>query len=776
MNRIFFILIISAICLKAFSQQPATIDKKDFTAFDNQPLQEKIFAHTDKDFYLAGEILWFKLYNVSADSLKPLNLSNVAYVEILNAQQKPVLQATVSLNNSSGNGSFYLTSALTSGNYIFRAYTNWMKNFGTDLYFQKIITVVNTLTPVTKFTDKDSTNYEIGFFPEGGNLVANIESKVGFKATDKYGNGINCSGNIVDENNRSMVSFSTLKFGMGSFYFKSEKNHTYSAVININNKIITKQLPAVNGKGYVMQVLNDEPGKFKVSVQSNEGVQKPVYLVAYNGNKINIVLMQSTGNNVNALFIIQKNNFKAGITHLVIFNSDKQPVCERLIFIKPQALQLNLTADKILFTTRSEVKMNVAAKSNNADLSMAVYLVDSLQAPDDDNILNYLWLASELKGRIESPQYYFDNAGNEADSALDNLLLTQGWSRFKTEDAQPVLSFAPEHEGHIIEGKVTNKISGLPAKNIRAYLSVPGQHFRFASALSNDSGKVFFDVKDFYGSGELVVQTAKEDSTYRVEISDPFANQTSNWQVAPFNFSEDKLQQLSYHNLSMQVQNAYTINQLNTFNSPALDSNAFYGIPDAKYFLDNYVRFNTMEEVLREYVAGVNVRIKQGNYSITTVDSRNHLVFENNPLVLVDGVPLFDMNKLMAYNPLKIKKADVVARKYYYNSLTADGILSYTTYKGDLDGFQFDPGTVELSYDGIQLQREFYSPKYLTAEEKQSRLPDYRNVLYWAPQIPADNKQLSFYTSDVKGKYIVVVQGIDENGKAGYNTTEFEVK
>ncbi len=124
---------ISASSFNVYAQQPIAVN--DFGLHSNQPLQEKIFAHTDKDFYLAGEICWFKLYDVSADSLKPLNLSNVAYVEVLNANQKPVLQATVALNNGSGNGSFYLTSSLTSGNYIFRAYTNWMKNFSADLYF-----------------------------------------------------------------------------------------------------------------------------------------------------------------------------------------------------------------------------------------------------------------------------------------------------------------------------------------------------------------------------------------------------------------------------------------------------------------------------------------------------------------------------------------------------------------------------------------------------------------------------------------------------------------
>ncbi|MEP6685032.1 MAG: hypothetical protein ABJA35_17285, partial [Parafilimonas sp.] len=525
---------------------------------------------------------------------------------------------------------------------------------------------------------------------------------------------------------------------------------------------------------------NADGKQVTVSVQSNTNQQQPVYLLAYKNKKINASLMQISDADGNASFNVNKDDLVAGITHLIIFDNEKNPVCERLISRKPGAMQLNLSADKNIYSTRSEVKMNLISGSNNAaDLSMAVYLIDSLQLQDDDNILSYLWLTSELKGKIESPQYYFNNNDAEADSALENLLLTQGWSRFKTEDFSNTnktsFQYVPEMEGHIIEGKVFDKNSGSPAAHVRVYLSVPGQHFRFASAISNDNGNVFFDVKDFYGAGELVFQTAKQDSMYRVEIANPFSDKISNWNVRSLNLNDNNLQLLAHRNLAMQVQNAYTINQLNTFNQPALDSNAFYGSPDAKYLLDNYIRFNTMEEVLREYIPEIGVRIRQGNYSFTTLDTRNHSVFENNPLVLVDGVPIFDMNKLIAYNPLKIKKAEVVTRKYYINSLTINGILSFSTYKGDLDGFQFDAGTTELSYDGLQLQREFYSPQYTTAIQQQNRLPDYRNTLYWSPQITT-NAQTSFYTSDIKGKYIAVVQGINENGKAGYSTTEFEVK
>lgn len=754
--------LISALSFNAHAQESTK---------DNELLREKIYAHTDKDFYVTGEILWFKLYDVSADSLKPIDLSNIAYVEILNANQKPVLQSTIALINGTGNGSFYLASSLASGNYIFRAYTNWMKNFGADAFFQKQVTIVNTLKQLPKNNLKDSVFYEAGFFPEGGNLVAGIESKVGFKITDKYGKGVNCGGNIVDENNTNIVSFSTLKFGMGSFSFTPAEGHAYSAVININDKIIKQPLPAVLKSGYVMHV-TDENNMFSVSVSSANTTSQTPYLTAFNGSKL-VPVLQAATTNGKTTFSLAKDNLPTGVTHLIVLDNNKQPVAERMVFIKPQLLPLKLTADKSEYSTRNEVKLNIAG-NENADLSAAVYLVDSLQTVDENNVLNYLWLQSELKGRIESPEYYFKNTGIEADAALENLLLTQGWTRIK-QDAKPFkLNYAPEREGHIIEGTVVNKTSGMPAKDIRVYLSVPGRYFRFASAISNDSGKVFFDIKDYYGSGELVVQTGAEDTMYRVEIENPFFNQATSIAPAFFDFSEDKLQQLSQYNLAMQVQNAYSINQLNKFNFPAIDSNAFYGKPDVTYYLDNYVRFNTMEEVLREYITGVNVRLRQGNYSLISIDQRKHDVFQNNPLVLIDGVPVFDMNKLMAYNPLKIKKAEVLHKKYYYNSLIAEGIVSYSTYKGDLEGFQFDPSTIELSYDGLQLQREFYSPQYNTEEQRRSRLPDYRNVLYWNPEVK--NNEQSFYTSDIKGKYIVVVQGIAADGKAGYTATSFDVK
>ncbi len=135
---------------------------------NNNSHQEKMYVHTDKNFYLAGELLWFKIYNVDGAQYQPADLSKIAYVEILDKDNKPVMQAKIALSNGKGNGSFYLPVSVNSGNYKLRAYTNWMKNFTAASYFEKPLTIVNTLkTLATPAVEHDnSNNTTLHFFPE----------------------------------------------------------------------------------------------------------------------------------------------------------------------------------------------------------------------------------------------------------------------------------------------------------------------------------------------------------------------------------------------------------------------------------------------------------------------------------------------------------------------------------------------------------------------------------------------------------------------------------
>src|SRR5687768_13040113 len=140
---VFALLIInSKLCAQS---SDFSLIKNQFENYRDNVLQEKLYAHTDKNFYLAGELLWFKLYYVDAGLHKPLDISKVAYIEVLDKDHRPVTQTKVSIEEGTGSGSFVLPMELNSGNYTFRAYTNWMKNFEADFYFEKPISVVNTI-------------------------------------------------------------------------------------------------------------------------------------------------------------------------------------------------------------------------------------------------------------------------------------------------------------------------------------------------------------------------------------------------------------------------------------------------------------------------------------------------------------------------------------------------------------------------------------------------------------------------------------------------------
>lgn len=229
----------------------------------------------------------------------------------------------------------------------------------------------------------------------------------------------------------------------------------------------------------------------------------------------------------------------------------------------------------------------------------------------------------------------------------------------------------------------------------------------------------------------------------------------------------------------MQADNSFLADEKqHAYSYAGEDTSLFYGKPDNRYYLDNYTRFTTMEEVMREYVVEVNVRKEANQFHYKVLDLLTKTYMNNDPLVLLDGMPVTDINRIIQFDPLKIKKLDVVARKYYFGNIVTDGIVSYTTYDGNLGDFPLKAGEVAVNFEGLQHEREFYSPVYNTDEQIKNHLPDVRNVLYWLPKIKtgADGKtNFNFYTSDISGKFACVIQGITAGGLAGSSIITFDV-
>ena len=176
---------------------------------------------------------------------------------------------------------------------------------------------------------------------------------------------------------------------------------------------------------------------------------------------------------------------------------------------------------------------------------------------------------------------------------------------------------------------------------------------------------------------------------------------------------------------------------------------------------------------MREYVQFASVSKKNDKFQLILADKPRVNSFHESPLILIDGVPFFDADKLFRQDPKMIKRIELVNRQYALGNMTFEGIVNVTTYQGDLNGIVMDPRATILEYPGIQEEREFFSPVYETEDQINSRMPDYRTLLSWAPQIKTG--AFSFYTSDLPGKYVLVVQGLTKKGEPGGYITYFNV-
>lgn len=782
-------LLLLLICTYEAHSQQAGLDSisKKFDTYRRHVLQEKLYVHLDQNFYFTGETLWFSIYYVDGSFHKPLNVSKVAYVEILDRNNTPMLQVKVELSNGMGRGSVFLPATIPSGNYTFRAYTQWMKNFDAAFFFRQEITIVNPFTKPETETASATADHRITFFPEGGQLVSGLSSQVAFRITDMAGNGIHRTGAIINQQNDTLVTFRPHRFGMGRFSFTPAAGQAYRAVVRDHNgRPVVHALPEIRDTGYVMAVTENN-GQVKISVSSQFNGADPdfVYLFAHSRN----VIIRAELKKLQARqceFVIDKNNLREGVNHFTILDGDQRPVCERLYFRQPApALTVRANTDQQQYGTRRKVTLQLQSGLGGepvpANLSVAVVKVDSLSTQDTPDIFRYLMLSSDVPGKVELPAYYFTPHDADVALAVDNLMLTHGWRKFNWQKIlSSDLTFAhiPEYRGHIVRASAT-RASDTTAGRILTYLAVPGKQVRFRGARSDARGGLMFDVGLLTGQHKMLMLTAPDQSgSARLEVRSPFSAEPAAG-VGPFRLPAGAEKKFLERSIAMQVQDIFYEEAAAQAAQPVTDTVPFYGKADETYYLDRYTRFPVMEEVMREYVPGVFVRKRKDGFHFIVIDATNGGVFSAAPMILLDGVPLFDADRIMEVDPRKIKKLEVVKRRYHLGPLSMPGIVSYTTYQGDIAGMEMDPGSISLNYEGLQQYREFSSPQYPNQQLLGSRMPDRRYLVYWAPHVTtgADGTcTLEFYTSDVTGTFQVSVQGLAKSGDAGSAVQTFTVR
>ena len=324
----------------------------------------------------------------------------------------------------------------------------------------------------------------------------------------------------------------------------------------------------------------------------------------------------------------------------------------------------------------------------------------------------------------------------------------------------------PDAEGHVVNARVLSGTDGTPQKNILVYASVVGDRARISSAISDERGEVVFVLPIVYEDSKIVFSVAEsEEKLYKIDMEED--NDLRPEITFPcLQLSEGMRTSIEERLLSRDVTKGFYSGKAIRNFSPDSDTTDFYGKPDARYILDEFIRFPDMKEILLEFVSEVRVRNPESEKPIIQIlNDPYKAYFTRNCYAMLDGVLVKNTKDLFAMDPLLIRSIDVVSRKFILGQLQINGIINYKTYTKDLAGFSLSPNDVIYPFKGVQRNARPIFPVY-TARQN-DHLPDFRNLLYLdfdSQLIKNQKKEYSFYTSDAKGQYTITITGKDPRG------------
>lgn len=351
----------------------------------------------------------------------------------------------------------------------------------------------------------------------------------------------------------------------------------------------------------------------------------------------------------------------------------------------------------------------------------------------------------------------------------------EGNSHFQQEEKQKLI---PEYEGHIITGKIIpiDESQKDAVQNPQVFLSLTGNAPVIYHAKAGNDNNISFFTKIGAGEKELILVNDNEDNArqFNIEIDSPFALLPP-FKSPPLLIDSQSVELIRQRHIAQQTTAVFATEKKDTMHFAGLLP-AFK--PDKTYLLDEYTRFSTMEEVIIEFVAQVRFRRIEGKrkMAVNTKETAGYSL--GNTLVLLDNVPVFNHELLLAFDPLQIEKIEVFTDKFVFGERYYEGIVAFSTYKKDLAGFKIDRNTSILSYQGLQAP-----VKTIPAISLQGSLPagqpDFRHVLLWEPQQKtggANTLTIPFHCSDITGRFQVLITGITNDGKYLRSTSYFNVK
>ncbi len=391
-----------------------------------------------------------------------------------------------------------------------------------------------------------------------------------------------------------------------------------------------------------------------------------------------------------------------------------------------------------------------------ADLSLSLSNRDGIIPPDNTSIGAFMGAAASAAQAA---------AGAESAAARASARAASAGAESAPAAAVSTAAELPEYEGEIIRGRIagatTDEIEGLKGRS--AFISVPTEKSDLYSSVVDNDGMIKFVTNNIYGTKEMVCEIEDNDlARCHIELISPFVSPKLKGipalQMAP-SIKED----LQRRGLSVQLCRSFSADTLASL-MPIRENPLIPSYDAIEYKLDDYKRFPVMRELFIEFINEIKVRRVDGKEQLkvkTHLEERVSLFDKNNSLIMVDGIPVFDHSQVIEYDPLLVESVVVYPYKYYTGWRSFCGMANFVTYKKNLPGIKFNDGVRVVQFKGCSY------PMAFTCQEIGEDFPDYRELLYWHPQIklPAGESSSIKVKIPANVKEIrICAEGMTENG------------
>ncbi len=767
--------------------------------------EEKIYLHTDKPYYSAGDTIWFKAYLVHASLHQPMPYSRYVYVELINAQNQVVIREKVRPQDNVYCCQMALHSQIVPGAYSLRAYTNYMRNLSEDYYFRKEIQIGNAIhsegyasqeailsTPYyeepaegTEAGTADSkASYDVQFFPEGGNLIAGNLQCVAFKAVDQDGWGCDVHGRIVDAVGSELTQFQSSHLGMGRLAFIAEKGKQYTAVCeNQWGEELRVQLPLSTDSTYSIQLLYNTQQQIIIRALTPMGAPlgEELYLL---GHVRGVPCFSFTLSHTQDFVVLSKTGIPAGVMQILLMNRAGECLAERLCFIRQQEQpQLRISSDKAAYGKRERAHIFLQCLDEqgrglpNADLSVSV-TSDNCVAIDSSemSIESYLLLSSDLRGYIEKPGQYFLSSNKQADAQLDLLMLTQGWRRYDIPKlCSGQLDVFKDYELEV-GSSICGRLQTYPIRRAipNAHISIfNAQHNYFNAVNTDNRGRFCFDGFEYADSTSFFVQAEKKQQGVimeltveqpefpQVTLSLPYSRKDLN--------SDEQMQRLLAHSRDRY----YFENGTMTINLDeiAVTAKKAENLRRERGALYSQASYTFEPQDIEDMVGATLIDILLQAPGITSNSTGDGVLLRNaTPLIVINNVP-GQMQDLTLIQPMDVEMIDILkdpTQTAMYQGGGNGVICIYLKQGKRNEDKPLGSHQKVVSYLGYTSPKEFYQPIYSVEKNRSSQLPDYRTTLFWQADLKSDAEgkaDFRFYLGDDKSSCTVLIEGVGPQGE-----------